>query len=193
MSREPRASVPQRPPSAYRPDLRPLALLVVLLVVVVAGWIFLGPRILPAADRPAAGPLDGRWTTSADEPLATTLEIRDGVFRLGGDLALTGSGTAAVSGSTLTIIGPEPCGAPGTYAFELGDVDRPGLLPQFRAQTVALRAIDDTCALRRDVLAERVWLLRASLRDGIHGICDPPNEEAAVTGHWPEPSGCSAQ
>lgn len=30
----------------------------------------------------------------------------------------------------------------------------------------------------------------ASGRDGFYGICDAPNEEAAITGHWPEPSGC---
>ena len=183
----------QRPPSGYRPDLRPLGLLALLLIAVVAGWIYLGPRILPATDRQVPGPLDGRWTLSAKEPLATTLEIRDGLFRLDGDLALTGAGTASVSGSTLTLIGPDGCGAPGMYAIELGHVDRPGLLPQFRAQTLSLRTIQDGCPLRRDVVAERLWLLRASFRDGVHGICDPPNQEAAITGHWPEPAGCAAQ
>jgi hypothetical protein len=32
----------------YRPDVRPLALVVLLLVVVVVGWIVLSPMLLPA-------------------------------------------------------------------------------------------------------------------------------------------------
>jgi hypothetical protein len=35
-----------KPP--YRPDLRPMALLVVVLVVIVVGWILLSPSLLPA-------------------------------------------------------------------------------------------------------------------------------------------------
>jgi hypothetical protein len=31
----------------YRPDLRPMLLLVALLVIVVAGWIVLSPLLLP--------------------------------------------------------------------------------------------------------------------------------------------------
>lgn len=37
----------QRSPRDYRPDLRPMLLLLVLLVAVVIGWILLSPRILP--------------------------------------------------------------------------------------------------------------------------------------------------
>ena len=33
--------------SPYRPDLRPMLLLVALLVVIVAGWIVLSPLVLP--------------------------------------------------------------------------------------------------------------------------------------------------
>ena len=36
-----------RPP--YRPDLRPMLLLVAVLVIIVAGWIVLGPLVLPPA------------------------------------------------------------------------------------------------------------------------------------------------
>jgi len=39
---------PRRPPD-YRPDLRPIVLLAVLLVLVVAGWLFLSPLVLPPA------------------------------------------------------------------------------------------------------------------------------------------------
>ena len=40
---------PRKPPSAYRPDLRPMLILGGLLVAVVIGWILLSPLILPAA------------------------------------------------------------------------------------------------------------------------------------------------
>ena len=45
MSDEPRP--PNRPPGSYRPDLRPMLILGVLLVIVVVAWIILSPMILP--------------------------------------------------------------------------------------------------------------------------------------------------
>jgi hypothetical protein len=36
-------------PRDYRPDLRPMLILVVLLVLVILGWIILSPLILPPA------------------------------------------------------------------------------------------------------------------------------------------------
>lgn len=44
-----RSPRPPRPPSSYRPDLRPMLILVGLLAAVVLGWLLLGPMILPAA------------------------------------------------------------------------------------------------------------------------------------------------
>jgi hypothetical protein len=38
---------PRRPPSSYRPDLRPMLILAAALVIIVAAWILLSPRILP--------------------------------------------------------------------------------------------------------------------------------------------------
>ena len=38
---------PRRPPSDYRPDLRPMLILAALLMVVVVAWILLSPVILP--------------------------------------------------------------------------------------------------------------------------------------------------
>jgi len=43
--------VSRRPPSAYKPDLRPILILVGLLLAVVIGWILLSPIILPPAVR----------------------------------------------------------------------------------------------------------------------------------------------
>jgi hypothetical protein len=40
---------PPRPPREYRPDLRPMILLGLLLVAVVIGWIVLSPVLLPPA------------------------------------------------------------------------------------------------------------------------------------------------
>ena len=40
---------PPRSPRDYRPDLRPIILLAALLVLVVLGWLFLSPLVLPAA------------------------------------------------------------------------------------------------------------------------------------------------
>jgi len=40
---------PPRPPRDYRPDLRPIILLAALLVLVVVGWLFLSPLVLPPA------------------------------------------------------------------------------------------------------------------------------------------------
>ncbi|HKO32278.1 MAG TPA: hypothetical protein VJY85_00890 [Candidatus Limnocylindria bacterium] len=39
---------PQRPPSDYRPDLRPMLILAGLLLAVIVGWVILSPIILPA-------------------------------------------------------------------------------------------------------------------------------------------------
>jgi hypothetical protein len=169
--------------------------LVALLVVVVLGWILISPRVLPPTSAPRAtpGPLDGRWTLHADLPLTSTLELRGGTYQLGGNLALTGGGTATVDGSTIEFSHQSGCAGTGRYGITLAEVDRYGLLPENTSQAMALTLLEDPCAERAATLTAGSWTLRASLRDGVYGICDPPNEEAAVTGHWPEPSGCSAQ
>jgi hypothetical protein len=42
----------RRGPPDYRPDLRPMLILIALLVLVVAGWILLSPAILPGPEAP---------------------------------------------------------------------------------------------------------------------------------------------
>ena len=42
----------RRGPSDYRPDLRPIAIVIALVVLVVVGWILLSPLILPPASVP---------------------------------------------------------------------------------------------------------------------------------------------
>ena len=41
------AGPPGKRPSDYRPDLRPLLILVALLIFVVAAWVLLSPLMLP--------------------------------------------------------------------------------------------------------------------------------------------------
>jgi hypothetical protein len=38
---------PRRNPGDYQPDLRPMLVLVIVLIAIVAAWIFLSPLILP--------------------------------------------------------------------------------------------------------------------------------------------------
>ena len=40
---------PPRPPRDFRPDLRPMLILVAILVVVIVGWLFISPLVLPPA------------------------------------------------------------------------------------------------------------------------------------------------
>lgn len=163
-----------------------------LLVLIVVGWVVLAPAILPPAQPPpSATGLDGRWTRTPEQPLLTSLVLSGATYSIDGELPFSGSGGAVSVGDQLVVSEDPACAdAIGTYAVELGDIDRHGLLPEHRAQTVTLTRVTDACDARADVL-EGTWTLRASGRDGVYGICDPPNQEAAVTGHWPEPSGCS--
>ena len=41
------AQPPQKSPRDYRPDLRPMIILGVLLVLVVVAWVLISPAILP--------------------------------------------------------------------------------------------------------------------------------------------------
>lgn len=173
-----------------------------LLAAVVAGWILLGSRILPglppadadpSATGAARGPLDGRWTATPDAPDQTTLAIDDGRYGFEGQLEFLGSGRLATDGTEVTVSDDPACpDADGRYAADLGDTDRYGLLPQYRAETLRLSLIEDPCAegARARALTAVAWVLRTSARPGIYGVCDPPNEEAAITGHWPAPTGC---
>lgn len=171
-----------------------MLILVSLLAAVIVAWILLGPHILPpaTAPSPSAVGLEGRWTRTPDNPLATTLAFAGPTYRLDGALRHIGAGMASREDGDLVLGGDAACPqGRGRYAVELGDVDRYGLLPHDRAQTMELTLIDDACGSRAATLVGAVWTLRASGRPAVYGICDPPNEEAAVTGHWPEPSGCS--
>ena len=163
-----------------------------LLVVVVLAWIQLSPLILPpGAARPSPTGLDGEWTLTPDDPLATTFVISADSYRLDGAISFNGAGTAARDGEDLHLTDDAACrDTDGRYAVELGEVERLGLPGEDRAQTMTLVLVSDPCESRAEALLSTTWLLRTSGRDGVFGICDPPHEEAALTSHWPEPSGC---
>lgn len=181
-----------RPPREYRPDIRPLLILGLLLLLVVLGWIALSDRILPPAIPNGAiadGPF-GTYTRTPDAPRATTLRLEDGAYTLEGEVPHVGGGALAHVDGELRLSGDPGCeGLEGRYRATLGSRDRDGLLPENVAETLDLVRVEDGCASRAEAL-DGAWVLRLSGRPGVYGICDPPNEEAAITGHWPEPSGC---
>jgi hypothetical protein len=183
----------RRPPSEYRPDLRPMLILGLVLLAVVAGWILLAPRILPAASSPGTTEeLAGTWARDPDQPMRASLVLDDGTYELRGELDYTGRGTAVEYREELILSADPNCPvAVGRYEVSTGTHDRRGLLPQFTAQTLTLTLIEDACGRgQRAAGIGGEWVLRTTDREGVHGVCDPPNEEAAVTGHWPAPSGC---
>ena len=187
---EPRS--PRRRPSDYRPDLRPMLILLGLLTAIVVGWMILGPHILPSAVEPvpSGAGLDGEWTRTPDDPRATTLALAGPSYRLDGELGFTGAGRASREGADLLLAEDVACPNDiGRYAIDLGSIplDR---LPEDRAQTMTMRMVSDGCAARAEALVGSTWVLRVSGRDGAHGICDAPSGDAATTSQLPEPSGC---
>lgn len=87
-------------------------------------------------------------------------------------------GHFTVDGELLTLINDPECATDiGTYR-----VERDGAQLRFDV-------VDDPCAFgqRTRDLTERTWT-PADIARG--ESCQPPNTEAAISGHWPEPSGC---
>ena len=162
------------------------------MAAVVLAWIQLSPLILPPdAARPSPTGLDGEWTLTPDDPLATTFVISADSYRLDGAISFNGAGHAARDGEDLLLTDDAAClDADGLYAVELGEVERFGLPSEDRAQTMALTLVSDVCESRAEALLSTIWMLRTSGRDGVYGLCDPPDEDAALTSDWPEPSGC---
>jgi len=84
-----------------------------------------------------------------------------------------------VAGDELVIFNDPECSRVlGRYRWTLSD------------ETLTLEVIDDGCAFgqRAEDLAAVSWTLVGAIPAGLD--CEPPGEEAAVSGHWPAPSGC---
>jgi hypothetical protein len=89
-----------------------------------------------------------------------------------------GVGHYEIDGSLLILFNdPECADGRGIYSWFLSD------------DTLSLEAIDDDCAFGQR--AADLGALPWSLVEAPEGArCQPPNEEAAITGHWPAPPGC---
>lgn len=69
----------------------------------------------------------------------------------------------------------------GTYRWSLVD------------ETLRLEVVDDECAFgqrEKDLTAEPWTRTGDAVLSGTRPECIPPNTEAAISGHWPIPSGC---
>jgi hypothetical protein len=88
------------------------------------------------------------------------------------------SGHFVVEGETLTVFNDPECASErGTYGI------------QREGAELRLELIDDPCGFGRrgNDLTALSWTLTEAARGG---PCQPPNTEAAISGHWPVPSGC---
>jgi hypothetical protein len=155
------------------------------------GWAALQQRVpypfgtpLPP---PEASPLDGTYVKVYNDPSTPVpcrrcpdymqhggqwrLRFHQGVFRIyhpGTDWKSLGSFT--VNGSELALFNDPNCiDVTGRYTWALADGQ------------LTLTLVDDPCAirLRAQNLTFQPW-----------ESCQPPNQEAAISGHWRVPAGC---
>jgi len=110
---------------------------------------------------PEYAPEGGLWKINFDR----------GVFRIMHAVSGWKSiGSFTVQGDRLTLFNDPVCqDESGSYTWSLQEGQ------------LVLRVVEDPCAIRLRAmnLTRQPWL-----------SCRPPNIEAAVTGHWPEPPGC---
>jgi hypothetical protein len=114
----------------------------------------------------------------ADRGISTLTFDRGRYEILHEEPAYRSSGHFVVEGDTLTVFNDAECGSErGTY-----DIEREGA-------ELRLELIEDPCGFGRrgGDLTALTWTLSQSARGG---PCQPPNTEAAISGHWPVPSGC---
>lgn len=114
----------------------------------------------------------GTWTMILDK----------GVFRVSHDgTDFTGVGSFTVADGQLTLFNDPNCHLDiGTYSWEMD------------GRSLRLTPIGDTCAfdLRAKNLGAGSWIKQTDEQGNLLDSCQPPNHEAAITGHWPAPEGC---
>ncbi len=112
-----------------------------------------------------------------------TLEFDKGVFRVThSDTDFLGIGSFIVDGDKLILFNDPHCHLEtATYSWH-----RDG-------RVLRLTPIEDSCAfgLRSKNLGDESWLLQTNEAGNQLDPCQPPNREAAVTGHWPAPENCN--
>ena len=105
-----------------------------------------------------------------------------GVFRVThSDTDFLGIGSFTIDGNKLTLFNDPHCHLEtGTYIWH-----RDG-------RALRLTETDDLCAfgLRSRNFGVGNWTLQTDDEGNQLDACQPPNQEAAVTGHWPAPEGC---
>ncbi len=111
-----------------------------------------------------------------------TLQLDRGLFRLAHDgTGFTGIGAFTLSDRQLTLFNDPNCHLGiGTYDWALD------------GRSLILTTVADDCAfgLRAKNLGAGSWLKQVDVAGQPIDPCQPPNTEAAVTGHWPAPAGC---
>jgi hypothetical protein len=94
------------------------------------------------------------------------------------------SGHYRLEGARLTLFNDANCVEfEGVYEWAVED------------DTLRLEAVDDECPftqLRQRFLLAKDWQLEPGGSAEAALRCDPPSEEAAVTGHWPVPKECES-
>ncbi|MCC7357842.1 MAG: hypothetical protein IT317_00090 [Anaerolineales bacterium] len=112
---------------------------------------------------PEYAPYDGLWKLSFD----------DGIFRIyHADTGWRGIGSYTAGAAEVQLFNDPACPElTSRYAYTLAD-----------GQLVFTDPDADPCAiaLRTMNLTQQPWL-----------SCQPPNREAAISGHWPVPDGCA--
>lgn len=118
------------------------------------------PRV-PCRRCPDYAPEGGLWKLQWDRGVFRILHVSSGWKSIG---------SFVVDANRLSLFNDPVCHEiTGLYTWTLED------------NQLVLRVVGDECAilLRAMNLTKQPWL-----------SCRPPNREAAVTGHWPEPPGC---
>ncbi len=115
-----------------------------------------------------------------------TLYFDKGIFKeVNSATGFTAVGSFAVSGNKVTLFNDPNCEENlkmvGTYTWVLD------------GNSLLLKAVDDSCAinLRAKNLTATAWVKSPATPGQALDPCQPPNREAAITGHWAKPAGCS--
>lgn len=105
-----------------------------------------------------------------------------GVFRVTHSLTnFQGIGSFTIDGNRLNLFNDPNCHLDvGVYTWEKD------------GRMLRLTEVADPCAfgLRAKNLTGDTWLLQADGDGSVITPCEPPNHEAAITGHWAAPAGC---
>ncbi len=110
------------------------------------------------------------------------LHFEAGVFRVSHDSTdFQGVGSFTLSEDQIVLFNDPHCHLEvGIYTWELD------------GRSLILKEVKDECAfdLRVKNLAAGPWLRQTDEQGHKIDPCQPPSMEAAISGHWPTPSGC---